>query len=578
MSAIAHSAESPAHAVAEGDRPVLTPLLNDRDDLRLRIMTMAWLLCLAFFWSWWLQPDHWVSSAGMLFNSTLLAWPTGLTALLFFYALRATRPNPELHVPASTRVAMVVTKAPSEPWSVVQRTLVAMLNQDTDRAYDVWLADERPDDETIDWCAAHDVRISTRFGSPEYHRSDWPRRTKCKEGNLAYFYDHYGYELYDVVAQFDADHVPTSTYLEHILRPFAAEGVGYVAAPSICDANTELGWTVTARLYKEATLHGLLQAGCNGGFAPVCIGSHYAVRTAALKSVGGIGPELAEDYSTSFRMNSAGWSGVFAIDAVAHGDGPESFGEMMTQELQWARSLAVFATRYSRGGWRTIPWAARLRLGFALMFYPLFGLQLLIGTAFPILALALGKPWVRVGLLDFWVHLLPASVLAQVTVAFVRRKRLLRPVDARLASWEVMLFAIARWPWILWGSVQGAWSGLRKRDVTFKVTPKGDAGAKVLPLRYIAPMLGLALAPAIALVTLDGGSAAGYRILCGVSIATYLGVPIAIVMLHLKDNRRRRAAAGVRPRRRDWLRLGGAALLATSTTVLIVLGLLGSMV
>lgn len=43
---------------------------------------------------------------------------------------------------------------------------------------------------------------------------------RCKEGNLSYFYDNWGYDMYDIVAQFDADHVPTSTYLSTSLPAF----------------------------------------------------------------------------------------------------------------------------------------------------------------------------------------------------------------------------------------------------------------------------------------------------------------------------------------------------------------------
>ncbi len=111
-----------------------------------------------------------------------------------------------------------------------------MLDQ-IDVDFAVWLADEDPSEETRRWCAAHGVLISTRKGVAEYHRTTWPRRTRCKEGNLAYFYDHFGYARYDFVAQFDADHVPTPTYLREILRPFADPKIGYVSAPSICDAN-----------------------------------------------------------------------------------------------------------------------------------------------------------------------------------------------------------------------------------------------------------------------------------------------------------------------------------------------------
>jgi hypothetical protein len=182
---------------------------------------------------------------------------------------------------------------------------------------------------------------------------------------------------------------------------------------------------------------------------------------------------------------------------------------------------------------------------------------------------------VTVGLLDFWVHVLPAGLVAQTTVAFLRRKQFLRPVNARLASWEVMLFAIARWPWILWGSVQGLYAGLRKRDIAFKITPKGDSAAKALPLRYVMPMLFLALAPAIAINTLDGGSAAGYQLLCSVSVVTYLAVAIAIIALHHRDNRqRRRITATPRGSWRARAPLGGSANLAAATTTLAVAALL----
>ncbi len=170
-------------------------------------------------------------------------------------------------------------------------------------------------------------------------RASWPRRSKSKEGNLAYFYDTVGYRDYDVVVQLDCDHVPNSSYLAAMVRPFAAAKVGYTCAPSICDSNAEMGWTVRGRLYREATLHGPMQAGANDGYAPVCIGSHYAVRTTALQGVGGLGPELAEDYSTTLWLQSGGWAGVSVLDAEAHGAGPVSVDELLTQESQWARSL-----------------------------------------------------------------------------------------------------------------------------------------------------------------------------------------------------------------------------------------------
>lgn len=250
----------------------------------------GWLVTLAYFWIWWLDRDRVIDWPYYTVVTITLAWITLLPSYFIFIFLNAKVVDRRSLLPRG-RVAMVVTKAPSEPFAVVQKTLLAMLEQ-KGLEFDVWLADEAPDAETLKWCGAHGVFVSTRQGVAEYHRKTWPRRTRCKEGNLAYFYDHYGYERYDFVAQFDADHVPEPDYLREIMRPFADPKVGYVSAPSICDANAGESWAARGRLYAEASLHGALQLGYNNGWAPLCIGSHYAVRTKALREVGGLGRSL----------------------------------------------------------------------------------------------------------------------------------------------------------------------------------------------------------------------------------------------------------------------------------------------
>jgi cellulose synthase (UDP-forming) len=68
---------------------------------------------------------------------------------------------------------------------------------------------------------------------------------------------------------------------------------------------------------------------------------------AALKEIGGLGPELAEDHSTTLMMNAFGWRGVHALDAIAHGEGPRTFADLVTQEFQWSRSLVMVLLQYS---------------------------------------------------------------------------------------------------------------------------------------------------------------------------------------------------------------------------------------
>ncbi len=515
----------------------LVDALTGGQRLSLACLALAWVLLTVWAWAWWFQPSHSFSPLALAINTALLAVEMLLLPLWFFFWLwRMKRPNPALEVP-QLRTAIVVTKAPSEPWSMVRETIEAMLGQDFPFPFDTWLADESPDDETRRWCAENDVRISTREGVAAYHQPTWPRRTRCKEGNLAFFYDMWGYELYDVVAQLDADHVPARDYLRRIITPFHDPLVGYVAAPSICDRNAAESWSARGRLYAEAVLHGPMQAGHSGGFAPSCIGSHYAVRTSALREIGGLGPELAEDFTTTLMMSAHGWQGVFAVDAEAHGDGPETFADCMTQEFQWSRSMMNVLLGVSRRYRRGLSRAAKIRLGFCQWWYPLFAFLMLASVLVPIVAIVTRTPFMLITLGSFYVHFGPPTLVLLATVFWLRRLRWLRPRTARAISWEVALFQIVRWPWALFGCFQAIAGHIAGREFAFKVTPKGRAGVAPLPMRVVIPYLVLALVSASpALLGLDAGQAHGYYTLALINVALYVIAAVAILGLHVYEH------------------------------------------
>jgi len=266
-------------------RATFTPALDVRARVLIAVLSVCWAAGFADFWVWWLTPAHRTSLAGLAINSIILIY---LTCYPVFFVIAVNRlrcVSRSVQVPM-LRVAFVVTRAPAEPWDIARSTLYAMKNQDFPFRYRVWLCDESPTAGILDWCAAHQVTVATRESAAAgYHRDTWPRRTKCKEGNLAYFYDRWGYRDYDVVVQLDCDHRPSATYLTEMVRPFADPAVGYVAAPSICDANAASSWAARGRLYREAVFHGAFQLGHSDGWAPACIGSHYAVRTSALRDI-----------------------------------------------------------------------------------------------------------------------------------------------------------------------------------------------------------------------------------------------------------------------------------------------------
>jgi cellulose synthase/poly-beta-1,6-N-acetylglucosamine synthase-like glycosyltransferase len=520
------------------------PALTTKDRVAVALMATGWVLAFGTFWAWWLRPSHRTDWAGLVLNSLLLLYVTGTPAYFFVTIGRIRRVNPATP-PPRVRVAFVVTRAPSERWSMVRGTLQAMLAQQYPLPYDVWLCDEDPDDGIRRWCEANNVRLSCRRGVDLYHRANWPRRTRCKEGNLAYFYDHWGYREYDVVAQLDCDHVPQPTYLAAMVRPFADPAIGYVAAPSVCDANAAASWSARGRLYREATWHGAIQLGHNAGLAPVCIGSHYAVRTRALREIGGLGPELAEDFSTTMLMCSAGWHGAFAIDADARGDGPLTFADMLTQEFQWSRSLTMMLYDLLPHHLYRFGPALRARFTYAVAYYPLLALTTATGLALPPIAVASERPWVHVNYVDFLARLATLSVWPLLLTLLLRRRGLLRPQSSPLVSWESALFILTRWPYVAWGVLAATLHTIRPKAITFKVTPKARSGLEPLPLRLIVPYVLIALTLATLARTGESRPAmVGYVFLCILGAACYAVAATAVPALHIFEAAR---AAGRRP-------------------------------
>jgi len=509
---------------------IYSPALSASQQKILVLLITPWIVGTLAFWRWALQPEAWVSVPGTLFNLLLLFYVTGIPAWPFYLFLRLRQVRRDLPIPAQLRVAMVVTKAPSEPWSLVRQTLQAMLEQSP--SHDTWLADEQPTEAVRHWCEQNDVNISSRAGVEAYHQPSWPRRTRCKEGNLAYFYDHFGYINYDVVVQLDADHIPQTGYLVAILQPFNDPTVGYVAAPSICNLNASRSWVARGRLFAESILHGPMQLGLNERWAPLCFGSHYAVRTLALKEAGGLGPELAEDHSTTLLLNAQGWRGAFANRAICHGLGPETFEDAMVQEFQWSRSLTTILLQHLPPLLVKLPWHLRLQFLYSQAFYPVRGSLSVLALGLPVLALLLDHPWMRVHYPTFLTFSILQVVLTLMPMLHLRQCGMLQPINAPAISWEHILFELSRGPWVLCGVMHAIAHWLWPRPITFRITKKQLASAP-LPLRFLLPYVlaaGLGVAAAVAFADL-AQLAKGYVLLTMVTTAMFAVTALAVAVL-----------------------------------------------
>jgi cellulose synthase (UDP-forming) len=498
---------------------------------------VLWIISLVFFWNWWLLPEHVITRAGMIINSLVLLWSTVLPGYYFFFVARMHEPDPSLPLPDG-RVAIVVTKAPSEPWAIVEKTLMAMKAQNFPHPFDVWLADEDPSEEIMQWCIKNSIWVSCRKNMPDYQNESWPRRKKSKEGNLAYFYDTCGYRQYDFVAQLDADHVPEPDYLTHMIAPFYDTAVGYVAAPSICDANASSSWVARARLYTEAGLHGAMQAGHSYGFAPLCIGSHYAVRTNALKEIGGLGPELAEDHSTTLLFNAYGWRGVFAFNALAHGDGAECLADSVTQEFQWSRSLTKLLLTLTPSYWKHLRLRLKLQFFFAQLWYPLSSGNMIAICLLPLIALITQTGFANVTYLDFLLHYIATTLTCLLIVGWIQHQGWLRPRNAKILSWETIVFPMVSWPWMFMGVIMATISTIFKKELPFRVTPKGQTSIKPMPNSVLLPYTLITIFTFTYAFFLMGGGAAIYHWFATANILFYTFVLWVCILGHLYDNRK----------------------------------------
>jgi cellulose synthase (UDP-forming) len=515
----------------------LVDVLTRTQKRQLGLLVCLWLVTVVAFYAWWFQPNHITGLIPFSVNSLIVSWGALLPGYYFFFLSRMKRSDRRLSIPRHWRVAMIVTRAPSEPFASVQRMLLTMQAQSP--AHDTWLADEGPTPESLEWCEAHNVFVSCRQNVPGYHRDVWPRRKRCKEGNLAYFYDMVGYQKYDFVVQMDFDHIPEPGYLEAMLRPFHDPAVGYVSAPSICDSNAATSWVARGRLYLESHIHGSVQAGyTGGGWTPMCIGSHYAVRTAALKQCGGLGPELAEDHSTTLLLSAHGWYGVHALDAEAHGDGPATFADGMIQEFQWARSLVMIFLTLTPHCLGRLSLKLKAQFLFGQLWYLFFSSTMLSCFLLPVLAVLLGVPFARVNYFEFCLYSGLPMVASVAIIIWAKSLGVLRPREAKLINWEVPLFQLVRWPWVFWGVIDAIRCATLKSALDWRVTPKAVLINSRVPTQWLVPYIIIVCASMfIASLSVQAAGILGYYFLSIFNGIIYVTVIVSVLALQKSESR-----------------------------------------
>ncbi len=430
----------------------------------------------------------------------------GLISLaLFLYSVWDTDAvQPPEPVSDTHRSIAVLVPTYNEDPEILLPTVAAAV--DADLTHETWVLDDgrRP------WVED----MAKRLGANYLTRPD---NNHAKAGNLNHALEHLDVEL---VAVLDADHVPEKRFLANTVAYFDDPELALVQTPQAF-YNDDSFEHVGDHYQEESLFYRVIQPGKNRWNAAFWCGTSAVVRTAALRSVGGVATEsLTEDLHTTLRLHREGWKTVFHNEVLARGLAPQNYNEYGLQRKRWAagamqvlrsdnpfrgRSLTVrqklaYAATLSgwTEGWRTVTYlliaVAVLFTGVSPLVAPIGTFALFYGVVFVAQQLAMrslsqGYHRILPGLLFDWYRV-PASIRAFQQLTFPKAVRFKVTPKGRSGSERLLpdlprslvglvLLAFTAWVWFLLS--------------TLGVTPVSyaDRATSVVALVFLAGNVGL---------------------------------------------------------------------------------------
>ena len=156
------------------------------------------------------------------------------------------------------------------------------------------------------------------------------------------------------IVVFDADFIPKTSYLKEVIPHLEQDDtVGFVQTRWGHLNRIQNRFTKAFSIALDAH-HMVDQAGRYAlGLLMSFNGSSGAIRTSAVKAVGGwTSDTLSEDLDMSYKLQLAGWKGVYLRDVVTDGQLPSNLRDFRTQQSRWAKGSTQCARKYLMQVWR----------------------------------------------------------------------------------------------------------------------------------------------------------------------------------------------------------------------------------
>jgi len=327
----------------------------------------------------------------------------------------------------------------NEPLEIIKLTAFAAQAIDWPKdKLNVYVLDDGRREEFRDFCAEAGIGYIIR-----------PDNFHAKAGNL-----NHALKLThgDYIAIFDADHVPTRSFLQIGMGWFLRDPKlamlqtpHFFFSPDPFEKNLD---TFRSVPNEGELFYGLVQDGNDLWNATFFCGSCAIIKRGPLEEVGGIAVEtVTEDAHTALKLNRLGYNTAYLALPQAAGLATESLSGHIGQRIRWARGMAqIFRTDNPLLG-------KGLKLGQRLcylnaMLHFFYGLPRLVFLTAPLAYLFFGAQIFQAEALLILVYALPHIIIASVTNSTIQgrfRHSFWNEVYESVLAWYICARCCWRW-------------------------------------------------------------------------------------------------------------------------------------
>ncbi|THD69967.1 glycosyltransferase [Robertkochia marina] len=380
---------------------VKQPTLKQRNTLRL--MIVLGMISLLNFFYWFFSPQFTGNSFlyGLLIIVIIYVSARLVYEWYHYWSISIPEDKPKT-IPLS--VDFLTTYFPGEPYEMIENTLLAIKN--VRYPHTTILCDEANDERLIEFCRRHGIKHISR-----------DNRVDAKAGNINNALRNIA--TGEICVILDPDHVPQPDFLDDIIPYFQDPEIGYVQIVQAYN-NFDESYVAKGAAQQTFQFYGPMMMCMNSYGTVNAIGANCTFRRAALDSIGGHAPGLAEDMHTSMLLHAKGWKSIYVPKVLARGLVPSSLTAYYKQQLKWSRgTLELLVSVYPKI-FKTLSNRQRLHYATIPLHY-LVGFIYFFNFLIPIISLITAtSPW-KGNILFFGLITIPLITSLLVIRSFVQR-------------------------------------------------------------------------------------------------------------------------------------------------------------